>query len=238
MDAIKVDPRVIRTRRLLVEALIELSSERGYAAISVADIARRAGVNRATFYLHFEGKDDLLERGLDALFDDLGSRFESRPTGLDDEAWAKARMTAFFRLLEERRPFFQAMLSGGGASTLMGRARAFLERFMLEKRGEYMAAGPSGAAPELVARMVVSALLGIAGYGLSHPGASSPESLAELYISFMRGGLGALGVGEAPAGTGAGSAGSGPKAGRVSAEARSLNAKPAPRPASPPRRRR
>lgn len=199
MDAIKVDPRIARTRRLLVESLIELSSERGYADVTVADVARRAGVNRATFYLHFEGKDDLLERGLDTLFDELGSGFENRPAGLDDEAWAKARMSAFFRLLEERRPFFQAMLSGGGASTLMGRARAFLERFMLEKRGEYLAAGPSGAAPELVARMVVSVLLGIAGYGLSHPGASSPESLAELYIRFMRGGLGALGVSETPA---------------------------------------
>lgn len=238
MDPIKADPRVVRTRRLLVEALIGLCSESGYAAVSVADVARRAGVNRATFYLHFEGKDDLLERGLDTLFDELGSGFESRPAGLDDEAWARARMTAFFRLLEERRPFFQAMLSGGGASTLMDRARAFLERFMLEKRGAYMAAGPSGAAPELVARIVVSVLLGVAGYGLSRPGAASPEAMADLYIRFMRGGLVALGIGEIPAGLGAGSAGSGPKPAREAANARGLKTKSAPRPASPDRRRR
>jgi AcrR family transcriptional regulator len=52
----EADPRVKRTRKLLVEAFYTLLAEKSFQAISVHDIAARATVNRATFYLHFEDK--------------------------------------------------------------------------------------------------------------------------------------------------------------------------------------
>ena len=57
----KADPRVKRTRHLLVNVLLELLCERDYQAITVQDIAARATLNRATFYVHFEGKPELLD---------------------------------------------------------------------------------------------------------------------------------------------------------------------------------
>ena len=48
-----LDPRVKRTRKLLEEAFKELMKEHRSGEISVADVTRRAGVNRATFYAHF-----------------------------------------------------------------------------------------------------------------------------------------------------------------------------------------
>lgn len=57
----KVDPRVKRTRQLLIQALIDLVKEEGFQAISVLDLTERAGVNRATFYAHFQDKFALLE---------------------------------------------------------------------------------------------------------------------------------------------------------------------------------
>ncbi|MCB0198033.1 MAG: TetR family transcriptional regulator, partial [Anaerolineae bacterium] len=55
------DPRVIRTRRLLLDAFSDLLKEKGFRAMSVQDIATRATVNRATFYAHFEDKYALME---------------------------------------------------------------------------------------------------------------------------------------------------------------------------------
>ena len=55
----KVDPRVKRTRKLIIDAFRALMNERPFAEISVADITDRATVNRATFYAHFEDKDHL-----------------------------------------------------------------------------------------------------------------------------------------------------------------------------------
>jgi AcrR family transcriptional regulator len=55
------DPRVKRTRKLLQEAFLELFQEKDFASISIADIAERATVNRATFYAHFPDKYALLD---------------------------------------------------------------------------------------------------------------------------------------------------------------------------------
>src|SRR5579859_163640 len=51
------DPRVQRTRQLLLEAFMALVQEkRNIHSISIQEIAMRATVNRATFYAHFEDK--------------------------------------------------------------------------------------------------------------------------------------------------------------------------------------
>jgi len=55
------DPRVKRTRQLLLHAFTELQKEKSLYSISVQDIAERATVNRATFYAHFEDKYALMD---------------------------------------------------------------------------------------------------------------------------------------------------------------------------------
>ncbi|MBN8655885.1 MAG: TetR/AcrR family transcriptional regulator [Anaerolineae bacterium] len=55
----KTDRRGQRTRELLQKALIELISECEYSLITIQDIVDRAKVGRTTFYLHYNGKDDL-----------------------------------------------------------------------------------------------------------------------------------------------------------------------------------
>lgn len=55
------DPRAIRIRRLIQDAFLELVKTRDFEDITVADIAEKATVNRATFYAHFQDKYALLE---------------------------------------------------------------------------------------------------------------------------------------------------------------------------------
>ncbi len=59
-DAVKLDPRVRRTRKMLQQAMSELMAERTFPEIDVQDIAERAELNRATFYKHFPDKYELL----------------------------------------------------------------------------------------------------------------------------------------------------------------------------------
>lgn len=61
------DRRVEKTKRALFEALVELMVEKGYEAISVADVAERANVGRSTFYAHYADKEDLLQESLRGL---------------------------------------------------------------------------------------------------------------------------------------------------------------------------
>ncbi|WP_454086225.1 TetR/AcrR family transcriptional regulator [Georgenia sp. Marseille-Q6866] len=53
------------SREMLEEAAVELFLEQGYADTSVADITRRAGVSRATFFNYIPAKSDLLWTAVD-----------------------------------------------------------------------------------------------------------------------------------------------------------------------------
>src|SRR5436190_13555719 len=69
-----VDRRVQRTRQLLHAALMSLIQEKGFESLSVQDIIDRANVGRATFYAHFDSKEDLLASGIEGLRTSLRER--------------------------------------------------------------------------------------------------------------------------------------------------------------------
>lgn len=64
MTELKTDPRVIRTRKLIMDSFIELSGKKEFKDITIKDITTEAMINRATFYYHFEDIYDLLEKVL------------------------------------------------------------------------------------------------------------------------------------------------------------------------------
>ena len=68
------DPRVLRSRRMLMEALARLLIKKELEDISVQEIADEATLNRATFYLHYPDKNALLQAMTDARFRDLMER--------------------------------------------------------------------------------------------------------------------------------------------------------------------
>lgn len=57
----KIDPRVVRTRKLIMDAFLSLQMEKSFDDITIQDIADRATVNRSTFYAHFQDKYALLD---------------------------------------------------------------------------------------------------------------------------------------------------------------------------------
>jgi AcrR family transcriptional regulator len=60
----QIDPRTLRTRKLIMDAFIELSMKKDFNDFTIKDITSAATVNRATFYNHFFDKYDLLEKVL------------------------------------------------------------------------------------------------------------------------------------------------------------------------------
>lgn len=104
------DRRVQRTQQLLRGALFELIQEKGFEGLSVQEIIDRANVGRATFYAHFDNKEDLLLSGFEGLRAGLRER---QHEGLSRGSKIDERVLAFsyemFAHANEYRNVFQAM---------------------------------------------------------------------------------------------------------------------------------
>ena len=70
-----IDRRIVRTRRAIHVAFIELLAEHEYSKITITALAKRADIDRKTFYTHYPSIDNLFEdvirehttRGLESL---------------------------------------------------------------------------------------------------------------------------------------------------------------------------
>ncbi|MDD4077932.1 MAG: TetR/AcrR family transcriptional regulator [Bacilli bacterium] len=56
-----MDRRVRKTRRILKNALVELMGDKDFRKITVTELAKKADINRGTFYLHYYDIYDLVE---------------------------------------------------------------------------------------------------------------------------------------------------------------------------------
>src|ERR1700691_1720611 len=68
------DPRILRSRRMLMDALAKLLTQKEFEQISVQEIADEATLNRATFYLHYQDKATLLQAMTESRFRELIDR--------------------------------------------------------------------------------------------------------------------------------------------------------------------
>src|SRR5580700_1750793 len=80
------DPRITRTTRAFEQAIVELAAQRPVSQITVAELADRAGVTRATFYNRYSSPLDLL---IQVLYADL-----DRGRRLKEARQADGRYTA------------------------------------------------------------------------------------------------------------------------------------------------
>ena len=61
----KTDRRTILTKTVIKDSLLELLAYSVYEKITVTAVCREAGVTRATFYLHYQNLDEVLDEALD-----------------------------------------------------------------------------------------------------------------------------------------------------------------------------
>ena len=80
----KSESKYFNTAVRMNRALVSLLEKRDLEYITISDICREAGVNRSTFYLHYETIGDLLEETTRYLLDDFLSYFAVEPQQVVD----------------------------------------------------------------------------------------------------------------------------------------------------------
>ena len=117
----KEDLRTKRTRKMILEAFINLVKEKGYEHVTVSDIANQAMINRATFYAHFKDKQDVY----DYIFKEAVAQFMivlapvqlGRTNQLQLHAIEQI-ITHIFEKIQENRVFFKTVLNAHGNEQL------------------------------------------------------------------------------------------------------------------------
>ena len=74
----KSESKYYNTACLMDEALILLLEKKEYSFITVKEICEKAGVNRSTFYLHYETIDDLLSECIEYVGNKINKKFSNK----------------------------------------------------------------------------------------------------------------------------------------------------------------
>ncbi len=74
----KAESKYFNTAVRMDKAFLELLEEKDFAYISVKEICEKAGVNRSTFYLHYETVGDLLSESLEYMHREFTSYFSNQ----------------------------------------------------------------------------------------------------------------------------------------------------------------
>jgi AcrR family transcriptional regulator len=176
------DLRVRRTRKLLQEALIELTVEKGFSAVTVRDIAARAMVNRATFYRHYQDKYDLLNRYMDDLYAMLDSPDEvATLPGVPEKP--PAGLVRMLEHVQAHADFYRVMLGKRGDPAFSHRIRGYIEKRMRASLSAMMEQDHAHRlASDLCLRYISSAGVGAIEWWLENDLPYSAEQMATLAV--------------------------------------------------------
>jgi AcrR family transcriptional regulator len=196
----KPDRRVQRTEQLLHGALLSLIQEKGFETLSVQEIIDRANVGRATFYAHFDNKEDLLISGFDHLRTSLRERQREALARRSD---LNQRVLAFshemFAHANEYRAIFLAMVGKRSGALVQRLLHNVLLDLVRNDLRATVSRGDQGSIPvEAQAQFIAGALFGLLMWWLNGRMRLSVEEVNSLFQRLALPALKACGTARAP----------------------------------------
>lgn len=105
------DKRFQKNKKDIRKAWIELTMEKGYGKVSISDIAKRADINRMTFYAHYDEVSDIFTEFVDDMENVLMHAIKKNPEMTLDEFLRLANTLMFQEIA-----FFQYVAKEGNCS--------------------------------------------------------------------------------------------------------------------------
>ena len=169
-----------------MDALAELTAEKGYEATKISDIVRRAGVARKTLYDNFEGKEEVFLGAFDAARDEMLSRVRQggEEAGEDWRDRIEAGLAAFLDYVAEQPTLARmCMIEALSATpTTTKRYEEALETFVEMARKTLPA---DGHLPDTIAETAVGGVAWIVYQQIRRGEAERAEDLLPELTEFM-----------------------------------------------------
>ena len=172
---IRIDPRVTRTRKLLLDAFVSLQAEKAFDDITVQDIATRATVNRATFYAHFVDKYTLVDELIREGFTQMLQQRMATPALSTEEHLRRLLLAVcdFWTALHGQCKHSYRMFDSLVEAQVKAQLREQVRSVMLTRSGPRSHSHPR---VELLATIVSWAIYGAALEWSQRPGGQSAEA--------------------------------------------------------------
>jgi AcrR family transcriptional regulator len=188
MEKHMADRRVVRTRQLLRDALFALIEERGYDTLSIQDITERANIGRATFYVHFRDKEQLLLASVKELLEDMEKHVPALSTV--DLLEKQQTLSVFvFRHVQEHAHIYRALLNERGAAIVMVRLRSGVADRVGTLLVDLLVHATVPLPLDLLADCCASSLWAMVRWWLKNDFPQSPEEMGQLYWRLINLGL-------------------------------------------------
>lgn len=114
----KSESKYFNTAARMDKAFLELLEQKDFAYITIKEICEKAGVNRSTFYLHYETIEDLLSESMEYMNSQFRSYFNQEPESfstrlrtcpMEELYLATPKYLApYLRYIREHKRLFQA----------------------------------------------------------------------------------------------------------------------------------
>lgn len=190
MNNTKLDRRVLRTKQQIRQAIVELLSEKDANSITVRELAEHAGINRGTFYIHYNDINDLLEQLVNEASEkvcEVCQKYPPEETPSDSYPF----LTDMFQMLKDDPQLFNVLLANNGSQSYAERICLMLQENYLDKLLQlYFPADPQRchfASGFIVAGCVHQALL-----WLNTGTVETPEEMAQITGDLIMHGIHAL----------------------------------------------
>lgn len=178
-----IDRRILRTRALLLDALISLFLRKDYESITIKNIVDEANVGRSTFYAHYAGKEDLLRSGFENLRAHLSDQHkQARAKRRDPKPRDLGFCLAMFEHTRDHIDLYRALVGGRGGTVVLESIRAILSDLLRDELTAELEA-PSGEAPppELVVQYFVGAFMAVLTWWLDQNADIPPERIDAMF---------------------------------------------------------
>ena len=193
LDAEEIPDWRARRREVILNAAAELFAGRDYASVQVEEVAKRAGVGKATLYRYFPSKEELylesLERALGGLEHKLNA--ELAPQQVPASVRLSAMVSALVNTLSEQLQTLK--LLGGDQSDLADRTRRILRRRSQRSATalqQVLAEGmQSGEFRKIDLEIVPLLIIGMVRGGIMQVGDRPREALERSVIDLLMSGI-------------------------------------------------
>jgi len=180
----KTDPRIVRSKTALRDALLQLMANQPFSSVSITDIVKQANYNRGTFYANYGSKDELLADMIAMKIEDLLQAFRApyKNASVFYPHELHAQSVLIFDHIARNAEFYTTLTKSDALPALREKMFGSLKQIIIE---ELVHGDDAGVDPELSVIYSLHALLGLIFHWIESGFAHSPAYMQDQLVKII-----------------------------------------------------